>query len=294
MEKIIDVSKYNGDIDFTLVKKDGITGVICQLGYGCNFESQNDYTFVRNVQNAYKAGLKVGAYIYSYAQTTQEAVSEAYHAISQIERCEGKITGPVWLDLEEEYLGRYAKDVLKDFANIMNAHGYEVGIYTGLSYYNTYLNGVTGYPLWIASYGGDDGTVWEDYKPNKGEVIWQYTSKGTVNGIYGYVDTNICYEWGDDMTTAEVEKVCNDMIYKYNRLQKDELMAMVDRKIDTVVQALAPKKYSNLDEVPEWGKETVKKLVEKGYIVGDDKGLHLSYDMLRVYVSLDRKGLFDE
>jgi lysozyme len=293
MEKIIDVSKHNGDIDFEAVKKDGITGVICQLGYGCNFQSQDDYTFVRNVQNAYKAGLKVGAYIYSYAQTTQEAVSEAYHAITQIERCEGKITGPVWLDLEEIYLGRYAKDVLKDFTNIMNAHGYEVGIYTGLSYYNTYLNGVTGYPLWLASYGGDDGTVWDDYKPNKGEIIWQYTSNGRVKGIDGDVDVNISYGWGDDMTTAEVEKVCNDMIYKYNRLQTDELMAMVDRKIDKVVQALAPKKYSNLDEVPEWGKETVKKLVEKGYIVGDDKGLSLTYDTLRVYVSLDRKGLFD-
>jgi len=90
-----------------------------------------------------------------------------------------------------------------------------------------------------------------------------------------------------------VKKICNDMIYKYNKLQNDELMAMVDRKIDKVVQALAPKKYSNLDEVPEWGKETVQKLVAKGYIVGDDKGLSLTYDTLRVYVSLDRKGLFD-
>lgn len=293
MMKIIDVSKHNGNIDFNAVKKDGITGVICQLGFGCDYESQDDYTFLTNVRNAYNAGLKVAAYIYSYAQTTQEAVSEAYHAIRQIERCEGKITGPVWYDLEETHLGRYAKEVLKEFTNIMNAHGYEVGIYAGLYYYNTYLNGVTGYPLWLASYGGNDGTVWDEYKPNKGEIIWQYTDKGRVNGINGNVDMNICYEWGDGMTADAVKKICNDMIYHYNKLQTDELMAMVDRKIDTVVQALAPKKYNNLDEVPEWGRETVQKLVAKGYIVGDDKGLSLTYDTLRVYVSLDRKGLFD-
>ena len=293
MEIIIDVSKHNGNIDFKAVKKDGVTGVICQLGFGCDYESQDDYTFLTNVRNAYKAGLKVGAYIYSYAQTTQEAVSEAYHAIRQIERCEGKITGPVWYDLEETHLGRYAKDVLKEFTNIMNAHGYEVGIYAGLYYYNTYLNGVTAYPLWLASYGGNDGTVWDEYKPNKGEIIWQYTDKGRVNGVHGDVDMDICYEWGDDMTADEIKKICNDMIYKYNRLQTDELMAMVDRKIDTVIQALAPKKYNNLDEVPDWGRETVQKLIEKGYIVGDDKGLSLTYDTLRVYVSLDRKGLFD-
>lgn len=293
MMKIIDVSKHNGSIDFNAVKKDGITGVICQLGFGCDYESQDDHTFLANVENAYKAGLKVAAYIYSYAQTTQEAVSEAYHAIRQIERCEGKITGPVWYDLEETHLGRYAKDVLKEFANIMNAHGYEVGIYTGFNFYYSYLRGAKGYPLWLAAYGGNDGTVWADYKPNCGEIIWQYTDKGRVNGVQGDVDLNICYEWGDNMTTAEVEKICNDMIYKYNKLQTDELIAMMDRKIDTVVQALSPKKYSNLDEVPDWGKETVQKLVAKGYIVGDDKGLSLTYDTLRVYVSLDRKGLFD-
>ena len=89
---------------------------------------------------------------------------------------------------------------------------------------------------------------------------------------------DIDYEEEEDMTEAEVKtiatQVANDMIYKYVTSQKEEV-------------------YNSVSEVPDWGKNTVNKLVSKGVLTGDNEGLNLSYSFLRLLVINDRAGLYD-
>lgn len=271
MRKGIDISYHNGNINFEKVKAAGIDFVIIRCGYGDDVSSQDDTKFHTNMQGAIASGLEVGIYLYSYAKSSIQAESEARHTLRLIKPYKDYIKEPIWYDLEESTQGPVASSMLKIYANYMNANGYEVGIYSGLSHYLKYLSGCKNYPLWIAAYGRDDGNP--HTKPNVGECIWQYTSKGKVNGINGYVDMNYDYrEVKADMTETKVEQICNDMLEPIRK----EL-----------------KKMQRFDELPEWSVKTVRKLLDKGYLVGTDKGLSLTNSELRVLVINDRAGLYD-
>lgn len=291
MDLVIDVSKFNGSINWTKVKNSGVKGVICQLGYGGNTENQDDYTFINNVNGAYSVGLKVGAYLYSYAYSTAMAKDEAQHCMRLCSKVRDKLTMPIWYDLEETKYGNSAKYNMQAFKEELEKNGYSAGLYTGASYYKTYFGtDKKDYPLWIASYGLDNGYANDMYKPNVGEAIWQYSSAGRISGIKGNVDVNLDYRGeNDDMTTDEVKKICNDMIYTYNTKQ----LEIVDKKFEKVIAELKPKIYNTIDDCPEWARKTIKKLCDKGIIQGNGKSLDLTYDLLRIYVSNDRAGLYD-
>lgn len=285
------------------MKFSGVDGVIIQCGYGDDVVSQDDNRFHYNMQEAIRAGLEVGVYLYSYAMNTVQAESEARHALRLCKPYADYIKNFVWLDLEEPTQGIFAKSALKIFANYLNANGFEVGVYSGLSYYQQNLSDISGYPLWIASYGIDDGQP--GIKPNVGECIWQFTSRGKVKGINGNVDVNYDYrEANEDMTKEQTEQVCNDMIYRYNKPINDNIkyiQAML-KDLTAEVKSLKTKVsevqgqfevYQRFDEVPEWGKKSLRKAIDKGIHKGTDKGLDIPAVLLRTLVELDRLGLLD-
>lgn len=189
LAEVVDVSKYQGDVDYNKVKAAGIYGVVIRAGYGRE-ESQKDPYFDRNYAAAAAAGLHVGAYWYSYAIDEDDARREADVFARVIE---GKTFDlPVYLDLEEHTMqtGSEAACAIA-FLDVLAARRPDnfVGFYS----YTAYMNGVD-----LAAIRQHCDTVWKaDYRANPDTSIQcdmhQYTSKGKVDGIAGNVDCSRLY-----------------------------------------------------------------------------------------------------
>lgn len=184
----IDVSYAQGNIDWKKVANAGIDFAIIRagrgdLGSGCKMD---DY-FVQNIKGATANGIDVGVYFYSYATTVEEARAEAKFLVKIIK--DYKITYPVILDMEEE-MGQADVTAMIDafFKEIMNA-GYYPMFYSYKSWIETYLDMriLDKYAVWLAQTGVSAPTY------EGGFYIWQYSHKGKVDGINGYVDLNISY-----------------------------------------------------------------------------------------------------
>lgn len=92
----IDVSEHNGSIDWLEAKADGVEYALIRCGFGKDYESQDDKYFHINIQDALDAGVKVGVYFYSYAQSVEAAASEAAHCLRLIEQYRDKLSLPVF------------------------------------------------------------------------------------------------------------------------------------------------------------------------------------------------------
>ena len=187
--KGIDVSTWQGSIDFKRVKQSGINFVIIRAGYGSTL-SQKDKWFETNYARAKAAGLHVGAYWYSYAGSAGEAREEA-------RVCKQVLSGkqfdyPIYFDLEEKsQLARgraFCDSLIRAFCNEMEAGGYFAGFYTSLS---AAVNNVSAdvrnrYAFWVAQ--------WNSRCTYQGQYgLWQYSSSGSVPGIAGRCDMDLAY-----------------------------------------------------------------------------------------------------
>ena len=191
----IDVSSYQGSIDWKKVLKDekDIDFAILKV---IRKDLSPDKQFENNWSGCTKAGMEIhGVYNYSYATTVAKAKSDAKKVL---EILNGRRT-KVYLDVEDacqKGLGKLLIDIINEYGQVITSAGLEFGVYTGLSFYNTYIKpyATLKYPLWIAKYGTNTGKLDESIKPNVvGMIGWQYTSKGTVDGISGCVDMNVWY-----------------------------------------------------------------------------------------------------
>lgn len=193
--KVIDVSEHNGRIDFNKVKAFGINAVIIRAGYG---RGNVDGRFTENIQNAIKAGMKIGIYWFSYAYTEAMAVHEAQYCQEILEPYKNYIKLPVFFDWEYDSMS-YAKkkgfkpdktlitSMNRTFCKAIKSYGYIPGYYTNLDYQNNYLmvSLLKDFKKWFAYYTSEK---------QKNCYIWQYTDKGSVSGIQGTVDLNELYE----------------------------------------------------------------------------------------------------
>ena len=190
--KGIDISSNQGAVNFGAVKESGIDFVILRS----TLKSGNpDPKFEEYYEQATACDLPVSVYKYSYATTPAQSFQEA---MSVIKLLNGRLC-TVWLDREDaaqlKAVGGKAgiTNIVNAFMDYCVASGYDVGIYCNLNWYKNYISAdlKKKYKFWIARYGKNNGTLDEKYRPNVGEVMWQYTSKGTVNGINGFVDLDI-------------------------------------------------------------------------------------------------------
>ena len=186
--KGIDISHWNGCIDFEKVKASGIDFCIIKAG-GSDKGFYTDSKFIDNYNKAMAAGLSVGAYYFAgkYFRGIEAGVIDAHKFIEILKGL--KFDYPVFLDIEAQD-NRY-KDEITDaavaFCKEMEKAGYFVGIYASdISGYQYKLNHdrIKSYAHWVARYGNEP-KVCKEYG------IWQYSSKGTVNGISGSVDMDI-------------------------------------------------------------------------------------------------------
>lgn len=191
MSLVIDVSEHQGKINWNLVKSQ-ISGAIIRCGYGDDIESQDDKYWDYNIKACEERGIPAGAYLYSYAYTDGMAKSELAHLRRLLKG--HKFQLPIFLDCEENGTQGYAPKACNIILDGLLSDGYKVGVYANLHWWQTYLGDIVKYPRWIAQYNTTC-----DY-PGK-YIGWQYTSKGSINGIAGNVDLN---NWYGDIDTITI------------------------------------------------------------------------------------------
>ncbi len=186
--KGIDVSYWQGSIDWKKVKKAGVDFAIIRCGYGPNKSSKDDSRFAGNVAGCEKYGIPYGVYIYSYAHTVSQAKDEADHAIRLLKKNKCKLSYPVYYDLEDRQVARASNATIVKMANAfckkLSKKGYAPGVYANLSWWETKLSKFKHYDRWVAQWN-KKCTYTKDYS------IWQCTSSAGVKGISGRVDANL-------------------------------------------------------------------------------------------------------
>lgn len=192
----IDVSKWNKDIDWEKVKKAGVEFAIIRCGYrGSSTGSLViDPYFEKNIKGAQTAGINVGIYFFTQAVTDVEAVEEASMVLSLIKNYH--ITYPVFIDTEGAGGSGRADNldvekrtlVCKAFCDTIESGGYSAGVYASKNWYNNRIDAeeLEDYAIWLAEYRKIP--TYEGYYD-----MWQYTSKGQIDGIQGNVDLNVSY-----------------------------------------------------------------------------------------------------
>ena len=190
--KGIDVSSWQGNIDWGTVKNQGIDFAIIRTGYGKTApEVQTDAYFEQNYSGATANGIKVGAYHYSYAENVQDALQEADFCLSILNG--RKLDYPVFYDIEDTIHRTMDADLMADiveaFCGKMEAAGYRTGVYSSVNIFNSNLSSprLDKYDRWVASWGKDVPNF------NKAYTIWQY-AYGTLSGVNGNVDLNYSFK----------------------------------------------------------------------------------------------------
>lgn len=197
----VDVSCFNGIVNYPMVKAEGIDFVIARVG-GRGWESGLMYTdsmAIDHIRAAKAAGLKVGVYFYSTAISAAEAVQEASVVIDTLAGL--SLDMPVYIDME--YSGDFPAgradtlspaqriEIINAFAATLKNHGYETGVYSSESLLWTSLDPgyLSQYSVWIANYTENNALPSYPYDYH----IWQFTDRGVVAGMGGNVDLNVIF-----------------------------------------------------------------------------------------------------
>lgn len=198
-ERGVDVSSYQGQVDWQAVRDAGFTFAIIRVagrGYGSTGNLYDDALAQQNYEGAKAAGMKVGAYFFSQAVSPEEAVEEAEYLLEKTKDWEMEL--PVVYDWE--YISETARTANVDPRTLTDCmlafcKRIEEGGRDAMVYFNTEqsmimfnIEEVTEYPFWLAMYSD-----WMTY-PYKIHM-WQYTNKGKVPGIQGNVDINLAFSY---------------------------------------------------------------------------------------------------
>jgi GH25 family lysozyme M1 (1,4-beta-N-acetylmuramidase) len=190
VRKGIDVSVYQGQVDWQAVKASGVDFAIIRAGYGKHL-SQEDKYFDTNMKNAQAAGIQCGAYWFSYALTPEDAQKEAdvfYEVIKGYQ-----FEYPVCFDYEtsQQYALTPAEStaIIEAFCDRMESYGYYVSLCSYVNFLNTRIESevFSKYDSWIAHYNVSSPQFYHSYG------IWQYSCTGTVSGISAVVDLDYAY-----------------------------------------------------------------------------------------------------
>lgn len=252
----IDVSHHNGAVDWQRAARDGISFALLRVSYG---RSGVDTRFREHYRGARAAGLAVGAYHYSYALTPQQAAQEAVHCLRQLQGY--PLDLPLFLDMEDAdgYKQRSGFVFDRPHLNAICAAFWEqtdrAGQRCGLYANRDWLTRLLDVPANRPVWLAQ----WAKQPTYSGPfAVWQYTDRGQVDGVRGVVDRD--------------------------RAALEELMG---KEADTMIRYRMP------EDVPDWARQTVDKLVRSGWIRPEPDGsVDLSHDLVRMLVINDRAGLY--
>ena len=271
-KKGIDVSEFQGKIDWEKVKNDGIEFAILRCGYGMDFSNQDDVEYERNANECERLGIPYGVYLMSYANTVEKARSEAEHVLRLIEG--RKISLGVWYDIEDNGTsGAINKETLTNiintFCNTIKNAGYKVGVYANLNWLENKIEKTIkdNYDIWVAQY-------YSKCEYEGKYIMWQHTSSGKVNGISTNVDMNILYEDLPVINNNDNNnsKTNNSEIVKslQKALNKDYNCGL---DVDGIIGPLTTKAVNNNMvrnfTVGEFAKWVQERLIAKGYSLNE-------------------------
>lgn len=202
MKKGIDIAQWNEVTDYAAVASQ-VSFAILKI---INKNNTEDSRFSTHLNGCRANNIPViGVYNYSYAESIDKAITDSNAVIAVLKK--HNLNATVWLDIEEQAIakriGARLIDLILAYRDNIVAAGYGFGVYTGLSYYNSYIkkyeSRLGGIPMWIARYPSSaamtiDNNPSESKKPDVLNMIaWQYSSKGQIVGIKGNTDLNILY-----------------------------------------------------------------------------------------------------
>ena len=218
--KLIDLSKWNGKVDFAKVKTSGIDGVIIRTGFGVKSPNQIDRRFEEYYAGAKSVGLYVGAYHYSYAQSVAEAKSEAEFCCEIIKG--KKFEFPIYFDFEDKTQVHLSKQVCSEmvraFCEVLEANGYWAGIYSYDSFFQTHLDSTIPkrYAAWVARVEN----VFPKYVDEPLIGVHQYSWKGKIDGISGDVDMDNAFKDYPSLIKSAKKNNLDDNISSYSVIAK--------------------------------------------------------------------------
>ena len=282
--KGIDVSEFQGNINWNKVKADGIEFAILKLGNIYDHDANyKDSKFDTNYKNARANGIKIGAYIYNYCNTIDTLKKGLEWAIKKLEGKELDL--PFYLDMEDKDIQGETKETLtnqcNEFAKYVESKGYQAGVYANVNWLKNELNPNDfdkKISVWVAQY-------YKECQYTGKYDIWQYASDGSVSGISGNCDMNYLYnediikesetdtsdkktidelaeevidgKWGDgEDRKTKLEKAG----YDYDAVQDrvNEILSRPKKSITEVAKDVIDGKYGN-------GETRKKKLEAEGY-----------------------------
>lgn len=224
--KGIDVSSWQGLIDWNKVKNSGVSFAMIREGYGKSDPKQVDKYFHRNIKRAQEQGINCGVYHYSYAKSVGDAINEAEFCLQNIK--DYKLEYPVAFDIEDNSMNclgrRTLTDICKAFCSRIEQSGYYVCIYTNSNWLENYLYKdelLNNYDLWLAHWYADS--------PKYQCGIWQHSDKGEINGINGKVDLNVSYK-----NYPRIMKIKGLNGFKSSEQQKESYFTYTIKKDDTL------------------------------------------------------------
>lgn len=297
--KVVDISRYNGNVDFNILK-DGCDAVIIRAGYRGYGSGTlvTDTNFVKNIKGARATGIPLSVYFVTQAINEQEAIAEANYTCNLIKSYHTAL--PLFIDVENgdgaRHEGRADQGklnkkqrtaIVKAWCEAVKKRGYRAGIYASESWFKTELDLESlrkQYYIWVAKYSNNQPSIYYD--------AWQYTSKGSVMGVTGYVDLStfknltlniketttakkdnntiadevIAGKWG---TGAERKQKLTAAGYNYNDIQ-----AIVNSKLGattTPVVWYVVKSGDTLSKIAKTYNTTVAKLVSLNNIKDANK-----------------------
>lgn len=281
MKKGIDISYFQGNIDFKKVKADGVDFIIPRCGYG---KSNKDSKFSEYVAGALAAGIEIpGIYHFSYALNEENAREEARQAVKFAQEAGLPKETIIFFDLEYDsvdYAKRYAVNLDKvrciahtnAFCQEVQNHGYRTGIYANQDYLNRMYDDATikKYIFWYANWNGGK-------TPSVKCAFHQWSEKGRVNGINGNVDMDYYYGGADapakkPMTPEEIEKVAKEVLdgkYGNGNERRSKLSlagydySAVQNRVNELVAELEKAKAETSEPLNEESKPTPKFTTEE-------------------------------
>ena len=189
----IDVSSFQGEIDWEKVKDAGVEFAIIRLGFGytVNMELVLDKYFQENLKGAKDNGIQVGVYFYSYANEIEEVKNQAQFIVDNLrkEKLDLGVTfdWENWNNFKDYHVNLYDLDnMYNSFKKVLEDNGYKTMLY-GSKFYLNYIWKTEDKDIWLAHY-----TSKTNY--NKDYVMWQFSDKGVVEGINSFVDLDVLYK----------------------------------------------------------------------------------------------------
>ena len=218
---VIDVSAWQGNINWQAVKNSGVEGAIIRVGYG--WDNGFDKQALRNISECRRLGIPFGIYLYSYAYDANTGAAEGSSLVNLLQKAgvsSSDLGYPVYYDLERwTWTGHEVPNDPGTYDGIVNAWygrlqsaGYNnLAVYSYTSYLNTALNSgnIHSKTRWVAQYGSSMG--YTAFPTN--DRGWQYTSRGSVSGISGTVDLNA---FGNQTATSSAPSVPVYRVYNPN------------------------------------------------------------------------------